>query len=182
MILKPQDLVIALKVFTLHNTKWNQRNLAQSLGMSLSEVNGGIRRGIRAGLIIGGAVRSQAPQAVPYALQAFITSGVRYAFFAEKGAMSRGVPTGLAGAKLDKAIARPEEFYNPVWPSPQGKARGVAIKPLFKSIPKVIERDENRELYILLSLVDVIREGRIRESNLAAQAISKILKSKSTDA
>lgn len=95
--------------------------------------------------------------------------------------MSRGVPTGLAGAKLEKALAKGEESYHPVWPSPQGKARGVGIKPLFKSIPKVIERDENRELYILLSLVDVIREGRVREGNLAAQAIVKIFKSRSSD-
>jgi hypothetical protein len=181
MPLKPQDLVIALKVFTLNKTKWNQRSLAQSLGMSLSEINGGIKRSIRAGLMISGDSRNQTPQAVPYALQEFISSGVRYSFFVEKGAMSRGVPTGLIGAKLDKAFPKGEPSETPVWPYSQGKVRGAGIKPLFKSIPKVIEREENRELYTLLSLVDLIRDGRARERNMATDVVQKLMKSGSSD-
>ena len=57
---------------------------------------------------------------------------------------------------------------------------GIEIKPLFGSIPKVIEKPENRELYTLLSLFDMIREGRVREKNITSDAVSKLLKSSST--
>ena len=177
MNLKPQDLVVALKIFTLRNVKWNQRHLAQSLSMSLSEINGAIKRSIRAGLMIRGDRRNDAPQSVPYALQEFITHGVRYVFFVEKGVKARGVPSGLIGAKLGQSFANEEESDVLVWPFSQGKVRGVGIKPLYNSIPKVIEKEENRHLYTLLSLVDVIREGRSREREIATEEISKILKS-----
>lgn len=180
MILKPQDLVIALKVLTLHAKKWNQRGLAQSLGMSLSEINGAINRAINSGLMIAGESRNHAPKSVPYSLQEFIVHGVRYSFPIEKGPRARGVPSGIVGAKLEGALAKGDDNDILVWPSPQGKVRGVGINPLFSSIPKVIERPENRELYALLSLIDMIREGRVREKNIASEAVSNLLKSSST--
>jgi hypothetical protein len=179
MILKPQDLVIALKVFTLRNKKWNQRDLAQSLGMSLSEINGAIKRAIQSGLMIAGESRNHAPQSVPYSLQEFIIHGARYSYPIQKGPRTRGIPSGLVGAKLEATLAKGDDNDLPVWPSPQGKVRGVGIKPLFSSIPKIIEKHENRELYTLLSLIDMIREGRVREKNIATEAVAKILKSSS---
>lgn len=177
MVLKSQDLVIALKVFTFHQSKWNQRDLAQCLGMSLSEVNGGLKRCIKSGLMMGTGSRNIAPEAVPYSLQEFICFGVRYAFFGEKGTVARGVSTGLEGAKLAGAVLKGESTEGYVWPFPHGKARGVSIQPLFKSIPRVIEKTDNKELYILLSLVDLIRIGRARERKLATETLYKFFKS-----
>lgn len=173
MELKPQDLVVALKVLTKGKDKWNQRELAQSLGMSLSEVNGAIRRAIQAGLMIGGESKNQAPQAVPYALQEFIKHGVRYSFPVERGSITRGIPSGTVGAQLEGEVSKLKENEIPVWPSSQGKVRGVGIKPLYRSIPDVVEKEENKDLYCMLSLVDMIRDGRARERNLASDAISK---------
>ncbi len=181
MELKPQDLVVSLKVLTKGKAKWNQRELAQSLGMSLSEVNGAIRRAIRAGLMVESGSKLQAPQAVPYALEEFIQHGVRYAFSVERGSITRGIPSGAVGAKLEGGFSNLNEHEIPVWPSPHGKARGIAIKPLYRSIPDVVEKEENRELYILLSLVDMIREGRARDRNLASEVISKRIASASSD-
>lgn len=173
MELKPQDLFLALKVLTLGRASWNQRDLAESLGMSLSEANGAIKRAIQAGLMIGGESRNQAPQAVPYALEEFIKHGVRYSFPVERGAITRGIPSGVVGARLEGASLKLKENEIPVWPSPLGKVRGIGIKPLYKSIPDVVEREENKGLYTMLALVDVIREGRMRERNLASDAITR---------
>lgn len=173
MQLKPQDLVVALKVLTNGKAKWNQRELAQSLGMSLSEVNGAIRRAIQAGLMIRGATKNQAPRSVPFALQEFIKHGVRYSFPIERGSITRGIPSGTVGAKLEGEFLNLKEKEVPVWPSPHGKVRGFGIKPLYKSIPDVVEKEENKELYSMLSLVDMIREGRARERKLASDVIAK---------
>jgi len=143
--------------------------------MSLSEINGAIKRAISSGLMIGSDLRNQVPQSVPYALQEFIIHGVRYSFPIEKGTRTRGVPTGLVGAKLENAFANGEENDIPVWPYPQGKVRGIGIKPLFRSLPDAVEKEENQELYILLALVDMVREGRARERNLASGVLSKKL-------
>ncbi len=172
MELKPQDLVVAIKILTKGKIKWNQRELAQSLGMSLSEVNGAIKRAIQAHLLIGPS-KNQAPQAVPFALQEFIKHGVRYAFPIQKSSMVRGIPSGMVGAKIEDEIAKLKENEVPVWPSAHGKVRGVGIKPLYRSIPDIIEKAENKELYVLLSLVDIIREGRARERNLASDLLTK---------
>ena len=99
MILKPQDLVIALKVLTLQPKMWNQRGLAQSLGMSLSEINGAIKRAVKSGLMIAGESRNHVPKSVPYSLQEFIVHGARYSFPIEKGPRTRGVPSGRVREK-----------------------------------------------------------------------------------
>lgn len=173
MELKPQDLLVALKVLTKGRTPWNQRELAHSLGMSLSEVNGALKRAIKAGLMIAGASKNESPQSVPYALQEFIQHGVRYSFPVEKGTITRGVPSGTVGAQLEHEFSNSKDKEIPVWPSPHGKIRGVGINPLYKSIPNIVEKEENRELYSLLSLVDMIRKGGARERSLASEVIVK---------
>jgi|SRR5690606_12455528 len=182
MELKPQDLVVALKVLTIGKAKWNQRELALSLGMSLSEVNGAIRRAIRSGLMVGNAIRRQSPRSVPYALKEFIIHGVRYSFPVERGSITRGVPSGAVGAKMESRFPDLENLDVPVWPASHGKVRGVGIRPLFKSIPDVVEREENKDLYAMLSLVDMIREGRTRERSLAAGVIAEKIEKASGDA
>lgn len=176
MELKPQDLVVALKALSLGKSKWNQRSLAESLGMSLSEVNGALKRAVRAGLMIAAESRERGPRPIPYALQEFIQHGVRYAFPLERVSVARGIPTGLIGSQLDKEFSKMDENEVPVWPWSQGKVRGIGVKPLYRSIPDVIEREENRELYTLLALVDVIREGRPRERKAAVDVLGKKMK------
>ena len=147
MILKPQDLLVSLKVLPNGNAKWNQRALAQSLGMSLSQVNGSLERAVKAGLMFRGDSRNDSPNAFPYALDEFIAHGVRAAFPVQKGAPTIGIPSGVIGAQIDHEFMEVREIEVPVWPSPHGKSRGIGIMPLFKSIPEVVERPENRDLY-----------------------------------
>ena len=51
MVLKPQDLVIALKLFVLGPRPWTYESLAKDLSMSPSEVHNGVKRLIQAKLL-----------------------------------------------------------------------------------------------------------------------------------
>jgi hypothetical protein len=46
----------------------------------------------------------------------------------------------------------------------QGKVRGEALSPLYKSVPTAAQKD--KKLYECLALVDAIRAGRARERKL----------------
>lgn len=50
-MLKPQDVVIVMKILAKQEQSWSQGGLAVELGMSASEVNGGIKRAILSGLL-----------------------------------------------------------------------------------------------------------------------------------
>lgn len=50
---------------------------------------------------------------------------------------------------------------------------GQAIEPLYKSVPFAVRRDN--ELYAYLALLDAIRMGNARESNLAIKMLKERL-------
>jgi hypothetical protein len=158
-MLKPQDIVALLKVHTLSPESWTYSTLAQSLGMSASEVHGALLRCSAAGLYdrSNRRIRKQA-------LLEFLVHGLRYAFYAQPGPICRGVPTAHSAEPLkSKLVASPSEVY--VWPAPQGAVRGQAIAPLYRSVPVAASNDP--ELYALLGLIDALRVGRVREQRLA---------------
>jgi hypothetical protein len=173
MELKPQDLLVSLKVFTKGKAEWNQRELAESLEMSLSEVNCSLKRAVKAGLMMRSGSRRAIPKSLPHALEEFIAHGVKYSFPAERGPMARGIPSGTVGAQIENEFLNGKDSELPVWPSPHGKVRGVGIRPLYKSVPDLVVKPENRDLYSLLSLVDLIRQGTARERKVALDKLAQ---------
>jgi len=167
MILKPQDIVILLKLVTLGNRTWSYSTLAHELAMSPSEVHSGIKR--------AAAARLFDPQRnVPMlrALQEFLVHGVKYAYPPDRGHLTRGVPTSYAAPPLNILIVQPDE-PPPVWPDPEGKVRGYEYSPLYRTVPKAVALDN--ALYELLALVDAIRDGRARERELAVKLLTERL-------
>jgi len=65
----------------------------------------------------------------------------------------------------------------PVWPYEGGDQRGLALEPLYRSVPDSLARHPDQLFYELLVLVDAIRSGRVRERNIAV----KLLKEKIND-
>ena len=163
MVLKPQDIVILLKLVTLGGRPWSYNGLAHELSMSPSETHSGIKRAAAARLFDEG-------RHVPLlkALEEFLVHGVKYAFPPERGPMTRGVPTSYAAPPLKEQIVQSAD-PPPVWPDPEGTVRGYEFSPLYKSVPRAAARD--RDLYELLALVDAIREGRARERELAVKEL-----------
>lgn len=58
----------------------------------------------------------------------FLSHGIRYAFFAEPGPETRGVPTARSAPPLAEAIASDRDF---VWPGAEGETRGASVSPLY---------------------------------------------------
>jgi DNA-binding transcriptional MocR family regulator len=166
-MLKPQDILAILKIHSWDSTNWTYSSLAQSLGMSASEVHAALERSEAAGLYYG-SQRKILKQAV----FEFLVHGLRYVFYAQPGSLSRGLPTAHSAEPLkSKLVASPSEVY--VWPDPQGVVRGQAIAPLYRSVPQAANNDP--KLYALLSLIDAIRVGRVREQRLAIGELEKRL-------
>jgi hypothetical protein len=173
MNLKPQDVFITLKLVALGKQPWTYAQLASELHMSASEINGGVKRAIRARLVAPAAGRGGNPRPIIMALEEFLIHGVKYAFPPNRGTMTLGVATSYAGPPM-RDMVQPHEELPPIWPDPKGETKGIAFEPLYKSVSKAAMADP--KLYELLSLVDTIRDERARERNLAARELSTRLK------
>lgn len=157
MSLKPQDLIVALKLVSLDGEKPSYTRLAHELALSPSEAHAAVQRAIQGGLL--DAKRRPNRRA----LLDFILHGVRAAFFPKRGSVTRGMPTAHAALPLSEEIVGDD--LPPVWPDPEGTVRGETLEPLYRTAPTAARNDP--KLYELLALVDAIRIGRARERALA---------------
>jgi len=174
MVLKPQDVFIALKLVALGRRRWTYAELSQSLHMSASETNAGVRRGIRAHLLPPPRQRGDNPRPILMALEEFLVHGVKYAFPPDRGTLTLGVPTGHAGPHGLGETWQAEEIP-PVWPHPKGTLRGYAFSPLYPSAPEAALEDPL--LHRLLALTDILRDDQARERNQAARQLQAVMAS-----
>ncbi len=167
MLTKPQDVVVALKL-CLGAEGESYAELGQSLGMSASEVHAAVRRLEDARLVDAGTreVRREA-------LCKFLVHGVPFAFPVHAQEVTRGLPTAWAAPVMADKFQAAEQIP-PVWPDPNGKVQGAAVRPLYPSVPGAARRDS--ALYALLALVDALRLGRARERQFAETKLSQLLK------
>ncbi len=167
--LRPQDIVVVLKLIGAGKRRPTYAQLASDLLMSPSEVYASIQRARAAKLLLGPELGDK-PNL--QAVEEFLLHGIRYVFPVEKGAMTRGLPTAHAAEPLKRKLTQEDPL--PVWPYANGPARGYAFSPLYKRAPEAALKDER--LYELLALVDAIREGTARERDLAKRALSSRLR------
>lgn len=163
--LKPQDVLLLLKIVSDNAPSWSQKPVAEALGLSQSEVSEAVGRSKYAGLLApnGKAVMKMA-------LLEFLQYGLRYVFPIKPGAVVRGVPTSHSAKPLSDEIQSSEAY---VWPYGQGTVRGHSILPLYPSVPEAALKDE--KLHELLALADALRVGRAREKELAVKELKKRL-------
>ena len=169
LILKPQDLVVAIKLAANRDRDFVLASLATELGMAISAVHGSIKRAEQARLLSrsGGSVR-----AMRGAMTEFLIHGAKYAFPAFLGATGRGTPTSV-GAPALIAFFEQTKVLPPVWSDPNGEMWGPTVIPLHSSVPGAAGKD--KEFYDLMALLDAIRLGAARERELAANAIKERL-------
>jgi hypothetical protein len=172
MILKPQDVVVVLKLCEFSGKRPPFAQIAAELSMSVSEVHGAVKRAQAAHLLHGPEFGERPNRR---ALEEFLVHGLKYVFPAQHGVMTRGMPTSYAAAPLRRFIKAGDEPL-PVWPDPTGPVRGAAFEPLYPSVPEAAKRDSY--LYELLALVDAIRDGRARERKMAEKELITRLRSK----
>jgi hypothetical protein len=162
--LKPQDVLVVLKLAAHPEADWSYPKLAADLSMSASEVHSSVRRAARSGLLLD----NERHTANRKALLEFLVHGIKYVFPAERGVFTRGLPTAHAASPLKEQFA-PNDEPPPVWPDPEGPVRGQELEPLYRSVPKAARGDQR--LYELLALVDAVRGGRARERELAVKEL-----------
>ena len=163
MILKPQDVLIMLKLVVWKDPEWSYPALSHELSMSASEVHAGVKRAVAARLM---DMHRKIP--IKSNLREFVIHGVKYAYPPDRGGLTRGIPTSYAVRPLKELFIQSDE-PPPVWPDPEGLVRGYEFSPLYSSVPKACKADP--ELYELLALVDAIRDGRARERQIAIKEI-----------
>jgi hypothetical protein len=161
MNLKPQDVVVALKLCAYPDVRPPMSIIANDLSLSPSEVHGAIGR-LRASRLLHGTNLKDRPNIS--ALEEFLLHGLKYVFPAEHGEVTRGIPTSYAAEPLKSEVSMSNDLP-PVWPWHEGNTRGVGLEPLYKRVPQAALRDP--KLYQFLALVDAIRDGRARERKIA---------------
>ncbi len=166
-MLKPQDIVVLLKLHNLRSAEWTYSKLADSLHISASEIHGALKR-----CQVSRLYDPYSKKIRNTAVLEFLVHGIKYIFPAQPGALGRGMPTAHSSEPLkDLVVSDSSNIY--VWACPDGTVRGQTINPLYKSVPEAAKND--LELYEMLSLVDAIRAGRAREQQIACQELEKRL-------
>lgn len=161
--MKPQDVLLLLKIISMNTSTWNQKPIAEALGLSQSEVSEAVGRCKYAGLLA-----QNGKTVLRMALLEFLQFGLRYVFPIHPGAVVRGVPTSHSAKPLSDEIHSTEAY---VWPLGKGSMRGHSIVPLYPSVPEAALKDQ--KLHELLALVDALRVGRAREKELAIKELRK---------
>lgn len=164
---KPQDILVAMKLALPSGAGASFAVLAKALGMSASEVHGSVGRLVAARLL-----EPDSRKVIRRPFIEFILHGVAYAYPASLGEMTRGVPTAWAAPVMAGQVSQ-NEAETPVWPDPEGSVRGLAVEPLYRSVPHAIRVDP--ALYDLMALIDALRLGRARERSMAAKALEQRL-------
>jgi hypothetical protein len=164
--LKPQDVLVLAKLVTGHGRRPTMAQLASELSLSASQVHGSLKRLEKSRLI---AAPADGGRPIVHAVEEFLIYGLKYVFPAQRGEVTRGIPTAHAAPPLDRHFAGGTDLP-PVWPDPNGDVRGISLDPLHKMVPAAVRKDP--ALYELLALVEALRDGRARERQLAERELA----------
>lgn len=172
-MLRPQDVLVACKLFCLGEAEWTFSKLAGSVSMSASETHAATERCKKAGIL--GTPRGKLTVAKKRFFE-LLTLSVPQVFYAVRGAVGLGVPTSIWAGPLDEwfpLAAREIGSIPLVWPHAGGTVKGESLVPIYPTVPKAVQHDIL--LYELLSLVDVVRTGDIKERKLAVNLLDKLV-------
>lgn len=158
-MIKPQDILVLMKLISLNKAPWTYSMIAKSIKMSQSETHGAVKR-----LTESKLYNDFTREPIIAAVKEFVFYGLKYIFPAKRGGQTRGILTSYAANPLSDVITQ-NDLLPPVWPYCKGNSVGLEFKPLYKSVPEAIQEDS--ELYELLILIDAIRSGSVREQNIA---------------
>jgi hypothetical protein len=161
--MKTQDIVILLKIIILGKEKWRTTDIAHQLHLSQSEISKGLKR------LEESRLYSRENKAVSKrAFYELLIYGLPAFFPGKVGKLSKGVPTSISNNILGEEIITDDTF---VWPHINGSLRGESVTPLYPSAPDAALED--KELYDFLTIIDVLRIGRVREVNLARKELKR---------
>lgn len=162
--MRPQDIVVLLKIFSLGEEEWLNKDLASSLFIAQSEISASLNRSVYAGLL--GMDKKTIQKSALFGLLVY---GLRYIFPAQAGTLAKGIPTAATAPILR------DDFPNEntlVWPDPKMETRGLLIEPLYPKVVDAVKLDPM--LYDLLALADTFRVGNEKEIARAKELLGNI--------
>ncbi|MBA2501063.1 MAG: hypothetical protein H0V30_15215 [Chitinophagaceae bacterium] len=163
--MRPQDMVILLKLVSLKDKSWQYRDLSADLFIPLSEISASLKRSEKAGLY-----HVELRNVHRLALMEFIQYGLKYVFPTSPGAMVTGLGTAHSHPYYKKYFQVEMQY---AWPDEEGNIRGLIIEPLHPNVPKAARKDEL--LYKLLASIDILRVGKVREQKKALDELKKTI-------
>ncbi len=197
-MLKPLDVVVALKIGcnehrsrqlrmdaslaqedsiakTANGASNSVGNLAEALNKSKGDISRSINRLLALDLIAERKPKnyeSSASNRKYYSLKrnemkALLCHGIRHVFAPAKTGVGRGIATGWNCPWVQSEMNPPEMPL--VWAYPGGDSQGELLEPLYPNMPDAAHKDKG--LYVLLSLVEVMRTGKPRELKYAEQLL-----------
>lgn len=164
--IRPQDIVILLKILTFKDEGWTLADISEALDISIAEISGSLERSRIAGFLNQNKRRINR-----LALREFLIHGLKYVFPVQIGATVRGIATAHSASPIKEYISEGKDIF--VWPYSKGTKRGNSISPLYKTIPKIIANQP--ELYEYLVITDTLRSGRVREKEIAMKELDERL-------
>jgi hypothetical protein len=93
--------------------------------------------------------------------------GIRHVFSSDKKGVGRGLATGWNNPSITSEMNPPEMPF--VWSHSYGNVVGELLQPLYAGVPDAASRD--KQLYVLLSLIDILRTGKPRELKHAKELL-----------
>lgn len=164
--MRPQDIVILLKLISIKEKGLTYKQIASELGISASEVSEALER-----CRVARLVDERKKKVNTLALEEFLVYGLKYTFPAIPMSPTRGIATGISASPIKEKISASSEVY--VWPDPKGDKRGYAITPLYRTVPQAVQTDS--KLYALLVISDTLRLGRPREVEIAKKELNRLI-------
>jgi hypothetical protein len=162
MSLKPQDVLVALKLVAIGDEEWSFTRLAKSLGISLGASHNALGHLMQAGLVYE---KEEAAIVDRQRFLDYLLHGLPCQYYPVRGATVRGVPTGASAPPLVNLFPPADSDVPTVWPLANGRAQGVSLEPIYKTAPKAAAEDAS--LYELLTLVDAVRVGQAEQRDRA---------------
>ncbi len=178
-ILRPVDVLLACKLHTLQAARVDPTFavLAAGLGISTSTAHEAAERCRRARLL-----PPSGWQVVPRALRDLLVVAVPRVFYAVRGELTRGMPTGASAPVLAGCLPESKAADLPlVWyedDEGEGAVRGEGVEPLYPTVPAACRQDA--ALYELMALADVARLGSRALAEAAAALIEKRISTRRT--
>lgn len=164
--MRPQDILVLLRITSIKNSEWLNLDIANFLKISQSEVSEALNR-----CRIVRLIDDDKRKVYKNSFKEFLIYGLKYVFPAEPGAIVRGIPTAHSASPIKEHIISGSENF--VWPYSKGILRGQTIEPLYGTIPIVVQNDQL--FYELLAITDTLRVDRVRELKIAIEELEKRL-------
>lgn len=177
--LKPQDIVLALKIGAYSSAHKKSCDLSisaleEAMKLGRAEVSRALHRLAVLKLIrIKSVGQRREYFVVSQNISPLILEGIRYMFRPEPQGVGRGIATAFnyPGIKSEM-VPRGLPF---VWSMVGGDVSGEIIEPLYPGVPHAAMKDP--ALYEMLALVEGLRLGNSREVGIARKQLASIIES-----